>query len=157
MGRMKTFLKYLIIFIAFYLISNLVIEYCLKANYETLASNNIETVNYDVNIQEAKSTNANGQISGEVSKKENASEENKYLKIDFYNQRDQLMGTKYIDISSLKDGEKKKFNVDFKLQGVARYVITEVNQIEGTDGRTINTTYLGIGILVALILIQSAL
>ena len=67
------------------------------------------------------------------------------------------MGTKYIDISNLKDGEKKKFNVDFKLQGVARYVITEVNQIEGTDGRTINTTYLGIGILVALILIQSAL
>ena len=157
MGRMKTFLKYLIIFLAFYLISNLLIEYCLRTNYETLASNNIETENYDVKIQEAKTTNANGQISGEVSKKEGRTGANNYLKIDFYNKRDQLMGTRYIDIRNLEVGEKKNFNVNFVYQGISRYTITTVDQIEGSDAKVVNTAYLGVGLLIALILIQSAL
>ena len=57
---------------------------------------------YDVSITEAKATNANGIVTGNITKKDDGSESNKYLKIDFFNKRNALMGTKYVDVGDVK-------------------------------------------------------
>lgn len=58
--------------------------------------------NYDVTITTAKSTNLDGIISGEVSKKDGESDNANFLKVDFYNKRNMLMGTEYVDIAGLE-------------------------------------------------------
>lgn len=103
MNRMKTFLKYLIAIVLLYFFSNLLIEYSLQGNYSNLesASNVVQSENYNIKVTEARATKANGEIKGEISRKETAEATNKYLKIDFYNERNNLMGTKYIEIKNL--------------------------------------------------------
>ena len=104
MKRMKTFMKYLIAFIALYFISNFLIGYILVSNYDAIPSESgkVESSNYDITISEAKATNANGIINGSISKKEGSQEQDQYLKVDFFSKLGNLIGTEYYDISSLR-------------------------------------------------------
>lgn len=154
MNRMKTFLKYLIAIVLLYFFSNLIIEYSLKGNYSNIESGSIvQSENYNVNITEAKATKANGEIKGEITKKEEAIESNKYLKINFYNDRNNLMGTKYIQIKNLTGTEKQEFNLPFTYHGVSRFEIITVNEIDNSNIKTIKSSYFGLGVLLALIIL----
>lgn len=157
MNRMKTFLKYLIAIVLLYFISNFLISYFLESNYKSLESSKIETENYDITIKEAKATNANGQLSGQINKKEDASESNEFLKVDFYNKRDNLLGTKYIDVSNLHSGESKDFNVDFNYQDVSKYVVTTVEEMPNKLVEISKSEYFGLAVLGALIVLSSVM
>ena len=167
MKRMGTFLKYLILLVAVYFISNFIIDYTLYSSYRTLDSyaettSVSDTGNYDVKITEARATNANGEISGEITKKEGDS--SNFLKIDFFNKRNQLMGSEYVDISNIAEGENMNFSVPFQYSMVSRYAISTVNEVKDSVGNIIkdgyqyvknaNTRYWAFGILILLILIS---
>ncbi len=108
MKRLKTFFIYFVIFVAFYFVSNVIIDYSLYSTYRNLGTNatSIKSQNYDITVNEAKATNANGSISGQITKKDDGSEQNKYLKIDFFSKNNQYLGSEYENIESLIRREK---------------------------------------------------
>ena len=105
MKRMKTFLKYLLLLLLLYFISNILIDYMHYRSYSEIESSgsSVQAEGYNINVYSAKATNANGIIAGTISKKDDGQVGNNLMKIDFFNERDQLMGTEYFDIKNLEN------------------------------------------------------
>ena len=60
MGRMKTFGKYLLLLVAFYIVSSVMAFFAIKTTYADM-SGNITTDEYiQIDVDEAKSTMVNG-------------------------------------------------------------------------------------------------
>ena len=164
MARMKTFLIYFLILVAFYFLSNFIIGFTLYSTYKSLDANagTIQTENYDIKIGEAKATTANGSISGQITKKDDGSDSNKYLKIDFFSKNNQFLGSEYAKIDDLLPGQTKNFTIPFKYSNVGRYVVSTVNEIGENNGiyaihKFFTNIDWGIEFLIGLIIVYSVL
>ena len=54
----------------------------------------------------------------------------KYLRIDLYSERDVFLGSKYIDVSTMRDSETRNFEEYFKVQDVDYYEMKFVDEKE---------------------------
>ncbi len=118
MDRMKTLLKYALWIILFYIFSNLMIYLNLETTYQNIGrKDNLE----QVTIYQAQATKVNGRIKGTIYNNEKNKITNKYLRIDLYSERGNFLGSKYIDISNMRDNETKELEVYFKVQDVDYY------------------------------------
>ena len=129
MERLKTFLKYLIIFVAFYFFTDLIISIALANNYKPMQSEGINANGYVITVEDAKSTTVSGYISGKIKQSEGAVEPDKYMQIDFFSKYGNVLGRKYIDISSVKDVEKD-FKTNFEYDDIGSYQISTTNEVE---------------------------
>lgn len=122
MDRMKTFFIYALCIVLFFIFSEVLIHVNLESTYKKIErKDNLE----QVTISQAEATRVNGRIKGiVVSNNLNA----KYLKFDFYSERDVLLGTKYIDVLNLKENETQNIELYFKLQNVNYYKMSFVNE-----------------------------
>lgn len=130
MDRLKTFLKYALWVIGFFILSELLINVSLNSNYKTIGRK--DSIN-QVNIYQAEATLVNGRIRGTITNSEANDISGKYIKINFYSARDVLLGKKYIQINSLKKDETQAIELFFKLQDVNYYEVSIVNQKEPGD------------------------
>lgn len=123
MDRMKTLLKYALWVILFFIFSEIMIYLNLESIYRDIGrKDNIS----QITIYQAQATKINGRIKGKIN---NISEiENKYIRIDLYSERDNFLGSKYIEISKLD--ENKEFEIYFKVQDVVYYEIKLVDEKE---------------------------
>ena len=128
MERLKTFLKYLIVFVAFYFFTDLLISIALANNYKPMGSEGISATGYDITVNEAKVTTVSGYILGEI-KPNDAAEKDKYMQIDFFSKYGNILGRKYIDISSVKDATKE-FKTNFEYDNIGSYQISTTNEID---------------------------
>lgn len=118
MDRMKTFLKYALWLILFYIFSNLMIYLNIETTYQNIGrKDNLE----QVTVYQAQATKINGRIKGKIYNSAENKITNKYLKIDLYSERDNFLGSKYIDISNMRDDETREFEIYFKVQDVDYY------------------------------------
>lgn len=118
MDRMKTFLKYALWLILFYIFSNLMIYLNLETTYQNIGrKDNIS----QVTVYQAQATKVNGRIKGKIYNNAENKIKNKYLRIDLYSERDNYLGSKYIDVSNMRDNETRNFEVYFKIQDVDYY------------------------------------
>lgn len=117
MDRMKTFLKYAMWIILFFIFSEIMININLEATYKDIGrKDNIE----QVTVYQADATKINGRIKGTIDNQDNTIQ-NKYLRIDLYSERDNFLGSKYIDVSNMREDETRNFEVYFKVQDVEYY------------------------------------
>ena len=126
MDRIKTFAKYAIWLILFWLLSDALIYYGINSTYKDIKMKS-EMPN-QISIENAEATKVNGRIKGSVINPEENPINGKYLKFDFYSSRDVLKGTKYIDISGLQQNELQEIEMHFKLEGVSYYTISVVDE-----------------------------
>ena len=94
MKRMRTFLKYILWIVLFFIFSEFLINVSLNSSYKSM--NNTGNVPQGVKIEYAESTLVNGRIKGTI---ENTGDEDltgKYIQMDFYSSKNNLLGTKYI-------------------------------------------------------------
>ena len=118
MDRMKTFLKYALWLILFYIFSNLMIYLNIETTYQNIGrKDNLE----QVTVYQAQATKINGRIKGKIYNSPENKITNKYLKINLYSERDNFLGSKYIDISNMRDDETREFEIYFKVQDVDYY------------------------------------
>ena len=118
MDRMKTFLKYAIWIILFYIFSNILIYLNLETTYQNIGrKDNLE----QVTIYQAQATKVNGRIKGTIYNNEKNKITNKYLRIDLYSERGNFLGSKYIDVSNMRDNETRELEAYFKVQDVDYY------------------------------------
>lgn len=149
MSTLKTFAKYAIWLILFWVLSDILIYYGINSTYKAI-SNKGENLK-QVTINSAEATKVNGRIIGKVSNDEENDLSGKFLKIDLYAENGNLLATEYEEIGNLRANEVKSFETYFKMQDVKSYGITVVEQKEeNTDGVFMTEDMTKIGVLALL-------
>ena len=125
MSRMKTFFKYAMWIVIFFIFSEIMININLKTAYRNIGrKDNLS----QVTIYQAQATSVNGRIKGTIMNKAEDKINYQYLRIDFYSQRDVLVGTKYIDVSAMRENETRNLELYFKIQNVDYYEMSFTNE-----------------------------
>ena len=125
MSRMKTFFKYAMWVILFFIFSEIMININLETVYRNIGrKDNLP----QITIYQAQATKVNGRIKGTIKYQAENKIEFKYIKVDFYSERDVLLGTKYIDVSAMRENETQDLELYFKLQNVDYYEMSFTNE-----------------------------
>lgn len=125
MDTIKTLGKYIILIILFYLFTMLMTYIGFNSTYKNM-ENKVETTS-TVKIDLAQSTKVNGRIFGEVTSTEENDLNGKYIKIQIYDRRNELVGAKYLKIEDAKINEPKKFVSYFTAENVESYSVEIVD------------------------------
>ena len=125
MSRLKTFLIYLLILVGFFILSNFLIEVSLNASYKTIGrKDNLE----QVIVYQAEATKVNVRLKATINNLESNPINKKYVRIDFYSNRDNIVGTKYIDVSNLQPNEQKEIKIYARLNDVSYYEVSYTDE-----------------------------
>ena len=124
MSRLKTFLIYLLIFVGFFIFSDILISISLNASYNTIdRKDNLE----QVVVNQAEATKVNLRVKGTITNMVENPITLKYVRIDFYSERDNIVGTRYIDVSNLNENESMDFESYRRSHYVASYEVSFTN------------------------------
>lgn len=126
MSRLKTFAKYAIWLILFWILSDILIYYGVNSTYKNLKIKN--EIPSQITIKNAEATKVNGRIKGTIANKEDSDISGKYLKIDLYADNGNLLATEYEEIGNLRANEVKSFETYFKMQDVKQYEVNIVDE-----------------------------
>ena len=121
MKRLKTFALYLFWLILFFVLSRVIIFIGIHTRYNDIHLRG-EAVD-GVSITSAKATSINGEIEGTFSKE---FDDNQYIKLSFYTDKDTLEGNYYLNPSAL---ESKNFEFFFKLNYIEYYTMELTNDV----------------------------
>lgn len=130
MSRVKTLLMYASWVVLFFILSDFLINVGLNASYKPIERRDNVA---QVNIYQAEATLVNGRIRGLITNSQPDNLSGKYLEIDFYSERDVFLGRKFIDINQLQENETQNFEVLFKLEDVAYYNVSVVDERPDTE------------------------
>ncbi len=131
MSRMKTFFRYFIIFILFYIVSDIVSYQLIKSTY--IARNaeiNNNSTSLKIEVTDFKSTITNGYLKGKITNISNEAITDKFLKLDFISPNGVNVGTKYIDFGSLAPGESKDFETRFNFDNVKSANVSTIDKVD---------------------------
>ena len=129
MDTIKTYIKYIIWIVLFWILSDILIYYGINSTYKDI-ENKSEIPN-QITIETAEATKVNGRIKGKIANSEENDLSGKYLKIDLYADSGNLLATEYEEIGNLRANEVKTFETYFKMQDVKGYTINIVDNKEG--------------------------
>lgn len=150
MKRLKTFAKYAIWIILFWILSDILIYYGVNSTYKDIKNKN--EIPSQVTIKNAEATKVNGRIKGTVANSEESDLSGKYLKIDLYANSGNLLATEYEEIGNLRTNEVKSFETYFKMQDVKEYTVSIVDEKaeEATTGVFMTEDMKNTGVLLLL-------
>ena len=100
----------------------------IRAMYHDIERYDIIETNPTVAVSEAKATNVNGYIKGEIKNDDVGVVPKKYLGFVLLDENNEVKGTEYLEIPQLAQGETKTFELQFKRDNVERYVIFVINE-----------------------------
>ena len=133
MSRMKTFFRYLFIFLFIYFFVSIMTYLNVKALTSDLKvnSNNIEFSNPEITIEEAKTSKVNATVRGKMKVDENQPVGYKYIRADFLSERGNILNTKYIELEDLKPGEEKEFDLNTNTENVKdiKFTLTDLRNV----------------------------
>lgn len=111
--------------VLFIILSEFLINVGLNSSYRPIERR--DTVS-QVNVYQAEATLVNGRVRGLITNSETDNISNKYLEFDFYSKRDVYLGKKIININELQPGETQNFEILFKLEDVAYYTVSVLDE-----------------------------
>lgn len=126
MDRIKTFAKYAIWLILFWLLSDILIYYGINSTYKDIQAKS-EILN-QIKVDNAEATKVNGRIKGTITNNEENNISGKYLKVNVYADSGNLLGTSFLEIGELENNQTKNFETYFKIQDVKSYDIGIVDE-----------------------------
>lgn len=156
MARMKTFGIYLLIVVAFFIFSNVMINIALKVTYDPMKYYLSVEKGQDFTIEETKATYVNGIVQGKLKNNTNEDIVDKYIKIDMYTSRNNILGSKFIPIQSLKVGQEQEFKIGFQLTNADKcnISIVDYSQVDTTDKVLFTSEELGTWAIMKLIVLM---
>lgn len=122
MGTMKTFAKYAIWIILFWIFSDILIYAGINSTYKDIESKG--KIPDGIEVVQVQATTVNGRIK----LKANNSLSGKFLKVDLYSSRDNILGTQYIEIGNVSENQTKEIETYFKISEVKSYQISVVDE-----------------------------
>lgn len=146
MSTMKRFGKYAIWIILFWIFSELLINIGLKTTYKDLKR--VGDIPTGIQVVEIKATAVNGKVKLIAN---STYLSNKYIKINLYSGRDILLGTQYLEIGNIEEGQSKEIDTYFKISEVEKYEI-HIEDVKGESSEGfMDTAMSAITILLAVI------
>ena len=115
--------RYLIWFILLFTFVTVGSYLAIKTMYHDIQTYEIRASNPSVTVSEAKATNVNGYIKGEVKNESETDISNKYLCFLLFNENNKLVGTEYINIGTVSAGQTKTYELKFKRDGVKKFYL----------------------------------
>ena len=131
MARLKTFLIYALIIVGFFVFSNFIIDVGLNSTYKDITRKDNTS---QVQISQAQATLVNGRIKGTIN--DNNNDDNltgKYVEIDLYSSRDNMVGKRYIDIETTDANPTQDFSMYFEAEDVTSYSISITDEKTGEE------------------------
>lgn len=129
MDRMKTFAKYAIWIVLFWIFSDILINVGINSTYK-----NIEVkgqLPIGVQVEQVQATTVNGRLKIKV----NSSLSQKYIKVNLYSKNDNILGTQYIEIGKVEENQYKEIESYFKISEVKSCSVEIVDEMgESTEG-----------------------
>ena len=164
MARMKTFLIYLLILVAFYIISSILAYWYIQSTYSTIGSHVIENTNMpnvQVAIDDAQATLVNGYVSGTITNTSEEAINTKYIKFDLFSERGNKILSKYVQIDNLNAGEMQNFKMNFRAENIANCYVEVTDTAEQNENTQIinidnlaNDKYDGIAIFTSIFILM---
>lgn len=118
--NLRRWLIWFILLFAFVTIGSIM---AIKTMYKDINIYAIQESSLDIKVNEAKATNVNGYIKGKIKNNYNETINGKYLCFLLYNENNDLKGTEYIEIGTLKTGETKSYELKFKKDNINRFCV----------------------------------
>ena len=146
MDRLKTFVKYAIWLILFWIFSDILIHIGLNTTYKNMSSKG--TIPQGIEIIQMQSTAVNGRIKLNI---KNTDFNGKYLKINLYSSYDNLLGTQYLEIGNISANTSKTLETYFKISEVKSYDISVVDENGESSEGFMDTALSAMTILIAAI------
>lgn len=139
MARLKTFFIYLLILVAFYIVSSLLAYWYIQSTYSPIGRHVIENANIQVKITDAQATFVNGYVSGTITNTSTETVSSKYIKFDLISERGNKILSKYVQINEIKPGETQNFKMNFRAENIAEsYVEITDTAEQNEDTQIIN-------------------
>ena len=130
MARMKTFLIYALLVVGFFIFSEFIISVGLNSSYKDIErKDNIS----QVEITEAKATLVNGKIKGIIKDSKEDNLTGKYVEIDLYSERDNMIGKRYVEINTTEVNREQEFSIYFEAEDVKSYSVAIINEKQGGE------------------------
>ena len=126
MDRLKTFAKYAIWVILFWILSDVLIHFGINSTYKDIERKG--EISSQITVNNAEATTINGRINGTVTNNDQNDLSGKYIKVNLYSKSGNLLGTNYLQIGNLGVVETKNFETYFKIQNVKSYDISIVDE-----------------------------
>ena len=123
--NLRRYLIWFILLFAFVTIGSIL---AIKSMYHDITSYEILSENPIVTVSEAKATNVNGYIKGEIRNESEEDVSNKYLCFMLCNENNDVIGTEYIEIGNLTSGQTKTYELQFKRDNIDRFYITVTDE-----------------------------
>lgn len=133
MDRMKTFFKYIIWLVGFFILSLLLENGLLYSMYSKIdgeLNGYYEVTQNSLSFENisAKACNINGYIKFDLKNTTGYEISKAYMKIDLYNEVGRLADTQYAEIRSLGIDEIQSYNMKFKANNIENFKISIISQ-----------------------------
>ena len=97
---------------------------CVNSMYESITQYKIIGEVPTVTVSEAKATNVNGYVKGNVTNQTESELNGKYIKFIFFTEDNFEVGTEYVEIGTLKPQETKTYEAKFRYPNVEKFIVT---------------------------------
>ena len=119
--------RYFIWFILLFTFVTIGSIFAIKTMYHNITPHVMESTVPTIIVSEAKATNVNGYIKGELRNESEEDISGKYLYFLLYDDSMNMIGVEQIQLETILAGETKSFELKFKRNNVDNFFVTIVN------------------------------
>ncbi len=123
--NLRRYFIWFILLFAFVTIGSIL---AIKTMYHDIMIHEIESTTLTITVEEAKATNVNGYIKGNLKNESEEDVNEKYLSFLLYDEDMELIGIEYIEIDTIKAGETKSYELKFKRNNVDNVFATILDE-----------------------------
>lgn len=133
MDSVKKFTKYLLMFLAIYVLVSILSTAFINKAYKKLSDYEILTKSPKIEVVESKATYMNGYVIAKVTNDTGVEIDKTYLKLDLYSRNGTYLGSKYNEINDFTGNEVIEVKTNFKYNGVEKYKISITNNVTESE------------------------
>lgn len=121
--NLRRWLIWFILLFAFVTVGSIM---AIKTMYHDIKIYEIQETIPTITVNEAKATNVNGYIKGEIKNETDTDISNKKICFILFNENNENIGEEYLDIGNIQAGETKTYELKFKRNNVDRFIATVI-------------------------------
>lgn len=118
--NLRRWLIWFVLLFAFVTVGTII---AVKSMYQDIKVYEIRSSNPVITVNEAKATNVNGYIKGEIRNESEETIDNKYLCFVLCDENNEVVGREYMEIGNLVSGESKTYELKFRRDNIDTFYI----------------------------------
>ena len=118
--NLRRWLIWFVLLFAFVTVGTII---AVKSMYQDIKVYEIRSSNPVITVNEAKATNVNGYIKGEIRNESEETINNKYLCFVLCDENNEVVGREYLEIGSLASGESKTYELQFRRDNIDTFYV----------------------------------